>query len=63
MGNSKEAVKQVAAKLVLSHIAGEVPVGSRYQTQIDLNGPGAAQSFELLAPKDAEELLIKILEG
>src|SRR5438067_10596554 len=54
-GKYTETVEQIAAKLMLSHSLGQVPIGGCNQPQVHFDGTVAAEAFEFLILKNAQQ--------
>ena len=55
-----KAVIEIAAELLIRDHPGQIPVGRRYQTDVDTNGAVAPQPLELLLLQDAQQLGLQL---
>src|SRR4029077_12822711 len=53
-------VVEVAAEAAIGHNPGQVAVRGRHEAHVHLDGPGAAQAFELLLLEHAEQLGLQL---
>ena len=60
IGKHPQPIKKVLAKLIIADHAFQIPMCGRNQTNINLDGSGTSEAFELLLLQGTQELRLQI---